>query len=55
LYVYPAWHSSSRTNKWFVVADILVPYTSEVPSHPDDAVKAEDDEDYVEEIDKVLS
>ncbi|KAI4760602.1 hypothetical protein E4T52_07458 [Aureobasidium sp. EXF-3400] len=33
-------------------SDVLIPYTSEVPSRPDDAVKVEDDEDYDEEIDK---
>ena len=48
-------YSSYRTNKRFVVADVLIPYTSEVPSRPDDAVKVEDDEDYDEEIDKVRS
>lgn len=55
MYVYPVLYAPSRTNKWFVVADVLIPYTSEVPSRPDDAVKVEDDEGYDEEIDKVLS
>jgi hypothetical protein len=35
-----------------VIANVLVPYSSVLP---DEGVKGEDDEDYIAEIDKVLT
>jgi hypothetical protein len=42
------------TNKWSAVANILVPYSSELPKCPDDADRDAEDDDYIAEIDKVL-
>jgi hypothetical protein len=46
------WQLSIGTNKLLVIANVLVPYSSVLP---DEGIKGEDDEDYIAEIDKVLT